>query len=329
MREPLAGSMALPHADSTCDIDSSTELEDVFLLFFNRFENLPDPRSVAEAGIATDEFDALKLWFSGQEPRVWYRVWCESMSQVELSNETLASKREMFGALFLILASEVCRANSNEDAVWPAVTAVLDKVTFPALFVGGQPTTVCKSVVAAGAHRLKLRSLIDRYGAQEYFDTLKLQFGFTRRGAVRRLPDWLDGLGPPIAVRILTGVEPEYRDLKSTTFSHLWETLRDFRRGNASDAYTSAFLQSSPWIRPDWACELMRAAKLRPNRTLVPAREPEILDRTNEPICEPLLRWEYPAKPQVLLRLNEERICEILAGSDTATFAIDGRVVDR
>lgn len=307
------------------------ELEDVFLHFLNRFENLSYPRSVAEARITTAQLEALTLWFSEREPRMYCRLWCESTFQVDLSDGMFASRREMFGALLLILASEVCRANSSEDAVWPAVTAVLqaDKVSFSALFVGGQPTTACKIAVAAGARRLNLRNLIDRYGAQEYFDTLKLQFGFTRRGALRRLPEWLDGLGLPIAVRILTGVEPDYGDLQSGSFNDLWKALHDFRRGRLSDEYTSGLLQASPWIRSEWASELMRAAKLRPNRPFVPLSAPQILDPTNEPLCETILRWEYPAKPQLSLCLNEERIYEILSGCNTAIFAIDRRVVDR
>lgn len=322
--------MTPPHADPSCEIHPSMELEEVFLHFLNRFESLPNPRSVAEAGITTDESEVLKQWFSEPEPRMWCGMWCESTSQVDLSNGILASKREMFGGLLLILASEVCRANSNEDSVWPAVTAALqtDKGFFSPLFVAGQPTTACKNAVTAGACRLQLRNLIDRYGAQEYFDTLKLQFGFTHRGAVRRLPDWLDGLGLPIAVRILTGVDPEYGDLRSSSFNDLWDALYDFRRSRVSDEYTSALLQASPWIRPEWASELMRAAKLR-SQTPTPSSAPEILDRTNEPVRELLLRWEYPAKPELSLRLNEERIYEILGGLESATFAIDGRVVDR
>ena len=319
--------MGTHNADSSCPIHLSMELEDVFLHFLDRFETLPNPRSVAEARITAVELEALTLWFSQQWGRP--RMWCESTFQVDLSHGIFASRREMFGALLLILASEVCRANSNEDAVWPAVTAVLkaDKVSFPALFVGGQPTVICKNAVAAGAHRLKLRNLIDRYGAQEYFDTLKLQFGFTLRGAVRKLPEWLDGVGLPIAVRILTGVESEYGDLKSSSFNHLWKALQDFRRARVSD--TSALLQASPWIRPEWASELMRAAKLRLGRTPAQLDTPEVLDRSNEPVCERILRWEYPSKPQLSLRLDEERIYEILGESDIATFAIDGRVVDR
>jgi hypothetical protein len=303
-------------------------LEDVFLHFLNRFEALPAPRSVAEIKVTTDEFGALKHWFS----ECWGkpRMWCEDTFQIRLANQAFASPQEMYGALLLILASEVCRANSNEDGVWPAVTAVLkaDKVSFPALFVAGQPTTACKKAMAAGARRLNLRNLIDRYGAQEYFDTLKLQFGFTRSGAYRKLPEWLYAL-PPIAVRILTGAEPEYQDLRSGTFTSLWAVLQDFRHDRVSGEYTSAILQESPWIRPEWAPELMTAAKLRPTRPPALSDVQEILDHSNERACEMLLRWEYPSRPRLSLRLNEERIYEVLGESDTAIFAIDGRVVDR
>ena len=161
--------MGTTSADLSCEIHRSMELEDIFLHFLKRFEKLPNPRSVAEARVTAVEIEVLSLWFSQQ----WGRphMWCESTFQSRLCNEIFASPQEMFGALLLILASEVCRANSNEDSVWPAVTAVLrtDTISFPALFVGGQPTTACKNAVAAGSRRLRLRNLIDRYGAQEYF----------------------------------------------------------------------------------------------------------------------------------------------------------------
>lgn len=330
-RKLLVHRMTPPRVESSCEIYPSMELEEVFLHFLNRLESLPNPRSVAEGRITTDEFEALKRWSSGQEPRMWSRMWCESTNQVDLSNEIFASKREMFGALLLILASEVCRENSNEDSVWPAVTSVMqpDKRFLSPLFVGGQPTTVCKMALAAGTRRLQLRNLIDRYGAQEYFDTVKLQFGFTLQGAVRRLPEWLDGLGSPIAVRILTGVELEYGDLRSNSFIALWKALDNFRCSRVSLENTSALLQASPWIRPQWAPELIRAAKLRTNRPSAPLSVPEIVGGTNEAVCELLLRWEYPAKPELSLRLNEERVYEILGERGRATFAVDGRVVDR
>jgi hypothetical protein len=321
--------MRNPGADLPCEIHPSMELEEVFLHLVTRFETLPYPRSVAEARITAAETDALSRWFSQQWGRP--RMWCEDTFQSNLSNGIFASSQEMFGALLLVLASEVCRTSSNEDSVWPAVTAVLiaDTVSFSALFVGGQPTTACKNAFAAGSRRLRLRNLIDRYGAQEYFDTLKLQFGFTRRGSVRKLPQWLDGLGLPIAVKILTGVELEYGDLRSSSFTDLWKALQDFRHNRISEECTSLLLQASPWIRPEWTPDLMAAAKLRTPRPQTPSDAPEALDHLNEAVCEMHLRWEYPSKPQLFLRLNEELIYEILGESDAALFTIDGQKVDR
>jgi len=237
----------------------------------------------------------------------------------------------MFGGLLLILASEVCRDNSGEDAVWPAVTSVLkaDKISFPILFVGGQPTPACKRAITAGAQRLKLRNVIDRYGAQEYFDTLKLQFGFTIKGALRRFPEWLDGLGLPIAVKILAGIETEFGDLRSISFTELWDTFQDFRHNRIPEDYATSILHASPWIRSDWIPELLRAARLRLVRPSTSLCEAEATEQSSAPICEPVLRWDEASKPRLMLRLDEEQILGMLADANTATFAVDGRVVDR
>jgi len=42
-----------------------------------------------------------------------------------------------------------------------------------------------------------------------------------------------------------------------------------------------------------------------------------------------LLRWEHSSKPELSLQLNEEQVYEILGEAETATFAIDGQIVDR
>ncbi len=311
------------------EIQPSAELDDVFLHFLRRFEALPNPRSVADARITPTEKKALSTWFSQQWGKP--RMWCEDRFQSKLANDIFASPQEMFGGLILILASEICRTDSDEDSVWPAVTAVLkaDKKSFPSLFLAGQPTVSCKNAMAAGARRLGLRNLIDRYGAQEYFDTLKLQFGFTIRGATRKLPQWLDGSGLPIAVRILTGSDPDYPDLRSNSFAHVWSALQKFRRGRASVEHTSALLRDSPWIQPDWTDDLLRVAKLRAPRPQSPLEAQEIPDRQNDRLFEPSVIWNYPSPPELSLKLNEEQIYELLGQADSATFAIDGRTIDR
>jgi hypothetical protein len=132
--------MRNPGADLPCEIHPSMELEEVFLHLVTRFETLPYPRSVAEARITAAETDALSRWFSQQWGRP--RMWCEDTFQSNLSNGIFASSQEMFGALLLVLASEVCRTSSNEDSVWPAVTAVLIADTVSFLSVDSQPRLV-------------------------------------------------------------------------------------------------------------------------------------------------------------------------------------------
>ena len=86
----------------------------------------------------------------------------------------------MFGVLLWILASEISRDEASEDRVWPAITSALkdNKDASRALLAGGQPTIICKYSLCAGVRKLHFRNLLDIYGKQEYFDTLKLQFGW-------------------------------------------------------------------------------------------------------------------------------------------------------
>jgi hypothetical protein len=317
----------VPHLPN--DPNAPAELENVFLYFWNKFAPLATPRSVAEARITQSELDFLVLWFSALYGKP--RNWCERDWQDDLTEEVSASRREMFGSLLLILAGEICRDQSSEDALWPTVVAVLrnDKITFPLLFVGGQPTVMTKDAITAGARRLGLRNLIDRYGTQEYFDTLKLQFGFTRRGALSRLPEWLDGLSTPIAVKILRGDEPEYSDLRSESFCKLWKMLLNFRRGRVSGSDLSGQLQECPWIRPTSIPELVIAVEKRPSRAHPEQEASDSADDYGEPMCVPRIEWQSSIRPRLLLRLNQDRVSELLGEANSAAFAVDGRIVAR
>jgi len=309
------------------------DLDDVFLHFWPRFAALPNPKSVAEGSVTPAESEDLAQWFI----RKWeLPLWCESMWQDELTPELSASRQEMFGALLLILAAEKCRDRSNEDSVWPTTTEILkhNSSAFSSLFVGRHPTNACKKAMIAGARRLGLRNLIDRYGSQEYFETIKLQFGFTYRGACRRLADWLDGSGTPVAVTILNGSERDYGDLQSSSFTKLWTALHRFRHGHITEEYATAMLTASPWVRSEWIIELLTSARRRIQRTFLSAAiaaDREAVDReASESICEPVLHWnEFASSPCLVLRLNEEMITEILGDSETAVFSIDGKIVDR
>lgn len=303
------------------------ELEDVFLHFWNKFRALATPRSVAEARVTQPEIEFLLRWFSGLYGKP--RNWCEREWQEELTDGVSVSPQEMFGSLFLILACEVCRDQCGEDALWPSVAGVLraDKITYPLLFSGGQPTAMTKSAIAAGARCLGLRNLIDRHGAQEYFDTLKLQFGFTRKGALGHLPEWLDGISTPIAVRILRGEESDYSDLRSESFGQMWGRLVDLRRGRVSATSLSSELEQISWLRSPWIPQVLSVVERKAVRSLH-SHEDSPGD-SSEPMCTPLLEWQTSTNPRLFLQLNQDRIVGLLGDADSAAFVVDGRIVAR
>jgi hypothetical protein len=92
---------------SSSDIHPLSDLEEVFLYFFGKFQALPSPRSVAEARIKVEECDQLARWLCGNWQMA--RDWLDSTWQDDLGIATSASRQEMLGSLLLILASEVCR----------------------------------------------------------------------------------------------------------------------------------------------------------------------------------------------------------------------------
>ena len=311
------------------DLNASMELEQVYWHFFVKLQDLSVPRSIAEARITSDELQTLQAWFDGQYGRP--RNWCDRTWQEKVEGSHTASSREMFGALFLILASEIARDHCNEESLWPGIAEKFstNKATYSVLFESDHPTELCKISMAAGARKLHLRNLIDRSGKQEYFDTIKLQVGFTFKGALRRLPDWLDGLGTTTALQMLIGKDVITDDFtaSSPSFQRLWTTLREFRAGRISHSVASQKLHESPWIRAAWVSQLLEVAKLnRPRPVPISANDNSC---NAEALLEPVFNWDNTSKPCFQLRLNEGRVYELLTGKDTAVFTVDGVVVDR
>ena len=318
-----------PSESGLPNLDSSMELEQVYWHFFVKFQGLSVPRSVAEARITSPEIQILQSWFLGQFGRP--RNWCDRTWQEKVEGAHTASSREMFGALFLMLASEIARDDCNEESLWPAIAERFraNKTTHSVLFGNDHPTELCKIAMAAGARKLQLRNLIDRSGKQEYFDTIKLQVGFTFKGALGRLPDWLDGLGSTTAVQMLVGTEATIDDFNasSPSFQRLWTTLREFRAGRVSHFAASQKLYESPWVRAAWVNQLLEVAKLhRPRPVSISANDDSY---NSEALFEPVFNWDSALKPCFQLRLNEERVYELLTGNNTAVFTVDGVVVDR
>src|SRR5262249_9195766 len=126
-----------------------------------------------------------------------------------------------FGLLLMLWIAESARREAEEGWLWRWIPqeAINDKAARRLLFTQDQPSPFLKELLEVSARRFNLRHVFGRVGAQQWIDTIFLQFGFTRRGFERRLPEWLARQSPVRAVRSL--LDPE---TGSASFQELWES---------------------------------------------------------------------------------------------------------
>jgi len=198
----------------------------------------------------------------------------------------------------------------------------------------GQPCSLTKEVVAEAVHALNLRHAMDIEGTQQWFVTIKLQFGFTYRGAKNRLAEWLVGLGRPHAVQYLNG-DSEFSELASESFKSVWMVLTQYRRGVIGEREIRATLQRNPWIKAHWIDDLLKEAKAKittlgtgemPEEE-VELHEEEVAEEEFCPIASIALEWNPETTPRLRFQLDRQAIENEVAGTDVGEldFYIDGR----
>jgi len=313
------------------DVDSrKRDFEDIFIEIFQRLTKLGTPRSIAEARFDEQTIRHLKEQFSSipVNPNVW--LWDRVPRKYRRDIE--ASPNELFGTLLLVLAAEVCREEGREGAVWPKVRSLVPSNYQTELFPGGQPSPAVKQAIADGARRLDLRRAIGWYDSQEYFNTVKLQFGFTLRGARQKLAYWLVGVGEPVVVRALRGEDPDHPEAESSSFRHLWFALQNYRRNHLGVEETKRVLEESPWVRTHWIPDLLRQARAHLERlgcgeeTLEkPGLPTEV--RTALPAAL-LFEWDR-GEPELRLRFDEEAVHEAVEDwrATRIQFLVDGEPI--
>lgn len=185
-----------------------------------------------------------------------------------------------FGALLLMSAVEVARQQATLGSLWTAVgrgpfpettrallfvqsyrfsSAVSRSPGHPPFFLQGYPTRAYKDAVEQAARWLHLRHVFGIEGVQNWYDTVYLQFGFSRPGFMRRLPEWLVGQGQTQSIQqLLSG------PMRSESFCALWQALRYFRSHNWTEAQLRGQLDRNPWVLPEWADDLVKAARAKP-----------------------------------------------------------------
>ena len=253
--------------------------------------------SLAELQLDSDDFEWLCEWahsLSGRtvqswlEERPWYTL---RIGKRECTYSTA------LGMLLLLFTAEIARRKASEGFLWSIFQHdCFLTSTVHVLYAGGQPTRAHKDALEGAARWLNLRHVFGIEGLQNWFDTVYLQFGFTYRGFIRRLPEWLVGQGRTQAIQhLLDG------PMKSDTFRILWDDLRNFRRKNMRAEQLKSRLANKPWILPEWIDELLTQAVARIELGSGTETDNTELSDDIEPfVTEPILRWNPPKAPHFL-----------------------------
>jgi hypothetical protein len=263
----------------------------------SKLDLLPTPRSLAELKPGGEDFDWLSRWavsLTGGLVERWLRSPAEG---IDLNGRGRLAGDEAIGLLLMLLASERARRFAAEGSIWSAVREAFEGRARSVLFDGmGQPTFDHKQAIERAARRLQLRNVFGELGTQNWYVSIYLQFGFTRKG-INRLPLWLSGGATTESIRILLG--PAVSD----SFCDLWFALRALRLNNISVEQARKAIEVSPWVLGDWADDLLRLARARPELgTAAEAVPVSTVEVTELPfLSEPRLIWDPPGTPAIQL----------------------------
>ena len=266
---------------------------------------LKSPRSLCEIAIDAEDRRWLTEWAKSLSPRRT-TSWLDGIDarrvalQADGINLTYA---ESFGCLFLLLASETARRESTEGRVWADIRKAYPPYIESALFMQGQPRDILKYAMESTARKLRLRHVYGQAGTQEYYLSVYLQFGFTRRGFLSRLPEWLAGQGTPESAQRLLGIGGDR--LASESFIALWDTLKNYRRNNITESSARARIAANHWTLPEWTDDLLKRALAKLTLGTADIEQNPDIEEQHPPefLSAPKLRWSPPSAP--------EFVCEI------------------
>ncbi len=288
--------------------------------------------SLAELRPDADDYAWLCQWAEGLDART-VRSWMVSLTPYR-PNEWGVTRQAAFGLIFLFFVAEVARRDATEGHLWKFVCKVagktprFDEGVEELLFVQGQPTYELKQAIAQAASTFNLRNVFGISGLMNWFDTVFLQFGFTRRGFLERLPFWLAGHGTTQAIGWLLSGQRH-----SPTFAALWHNLQELRRRNITPALFLTRIKDSPWLLPEWHADALAQAVRRPDLGTAGGTASHLTAGTERPfLTAPTLLWRDTTAPLFVTHfqnladqpLNEPHYTLVIAGRECATLVRQG-----
>jgi len=254
------------------------------------------PWSLAELRADNEDFDWLCEWMRLLLSGVAQRCLEEGQwRKFEIGSQRI-SHMTAIGTLLLFSAAEVARREAEERSLWASISrSHFSETTRKVLFAQNYPSQAYKDAVEQAARWLGLRHVFGMQGLQNWYDTIYLQFGFSRQGMMRHLPEWLAGYGETFSIQQLLH-DPRMR---SESFVALWEMLRLFQRGNCTEQQLLAVVRESPWVLAEWTYDLLQKAKIRPHPVEGGLLSSEDVAEGEAPFLDvPLLRWDLSSAPR-------------------------------
>jgi len=292
-----------------------------------RISRIKHPWSIAELKLSVSEIEFLSAYVNEITESRFSRIRLDAQeSDEEVTN------LHILGLLIISLWAEKVRDVGTEGSVWPVARRVISDSSplYSFLFLyNGQLTCEAKELIEKAVTIFDMRNVIDIEGTHEWFETIKLQFGFTYKGGKKRLAEWLMNIGRPHATQYLMG-EMAVSELMSDSFYGMWSNLIQYRRGLITDQECARSLKRQPWIKNAWIEDLLKSAVSRkatlgvnPGDRIESALDDEVEE---SPIERIFLDWDGTEKPRIIIRVNKELILDEVKGLDVneLRFMLDG-----
>lgn len=187
------------------------------------------PWSIAELGLTGRDYDWLIEWYKNLSPDQLSNP-LESKSRIPVAGESNPQNYVIGLVLLTLFAEIVRREGSGEGEVWQAIFSKIgDDAASSALFSeNGQPKYEIKKAIEGTANLFNLRNVFGRTGVQAWYDSIRLQFGFTFNGLQKKLPLWLSGIAWTLPIQTMMNDVSQ----KSESFIASFMAMRNYRLGN-------------------------------------------------------------------------------------------------
>jgi len=239
----------------------------------------------------------------------WLLKWaeCQTPSSINADSKRCAAQPgdTAVGAALWALFAEHLRRHGSEGNFWSELCGLPwdPRVRYLLLGERGIPSGLAKGILRRSVGVLGLRSVIGSRHTQSWLGTAFLQFGFTRLGMERHLPDWLRGQSQPLAVQHLLGQKGP--KTSSRSFQELWGRIVALRKEEGDEGSFRSFLASSPWILPEWIEPLI--LRLKDERTF-PRKLTQVDAHSSRRFVEsPRLVWPNGKSPTFAIAWADHR----------------------